>query len=375
MISTEKYVVVTPFFPSKNSFVGSYIYDQIRELNNQLNFEFVIIKLVSMFSKEIDYKFKEYKVFIFKVYDFPSFILPGIFNKFNKKRFNNFLHRRKINNIKFLHGHVSYPAAYLISEFQTHKFIQHHGLDVLQLKNGRIRFIRTLQRSFLINNSINHLNKIDLNIGVSKKVLNELNQYSNYKPIKETVLYNGVNTSKFFNLEKHKNEIFTIGCVANFWKIKDHITLIKSVEFLYHQGIDVKVRIIGSGATLKKCQKYVNSKFLTHIFKFEKELPHELLNDFYNQIDIFVLPSYYEAFGCVYLESWATNTPFIAVNKQGISELLSDEYKESLLIAKSDYLDLAKKIIHLYENPLDFKFDDNFEISKLISDFKQKFLL
>ena len=107
-----------------------------------------------------------------------------------------------------------------------------------------------MQRSFLINNSINHLNKIDLNIGVSKKVLNELNQYSNYKPIKETVLYNGVNTSKFFNLEKHKNEIFTIGCVANFWKIKDHITLIKSVEFLYHQGIDVKVRIIGSGGTV-----------------------------------------------------------------------------------------------------------------------------
>ena len=89
-------------------------------------------------------------------------------------------------------------------------------------------------------------------------------------------------------------------CVANFWKIKDHITLIKSVEFLYHQGIDVKVRIIGSGATLKKCQKYVNSKFLTHIFKFEKELPHELLNDFYNQIDIFVLP-FLSTVSCLYL--------------------------------------------------------------------------
>ena len=49
------------------------------------------------------------------------------------------------------------------------------------------------------------------------------------------------------------------------------------------------------------------------------------MNNFYNSIDLFVLPSYYEALGCVYLESWATHTPFVGVEGQGISELIIDE--------------------------------------------------
>ena len=48
-------------------------------------------------------------------------------------------------------------------------------------------------------------------------------------------------------------------------------------------------------------------------FDFKEELKHTDLNIFYNQLDLFVLPSFNEALGCVYLESWATNTPFIGV--------------------------------------------------------------
>ena len=62
-------MVVTPFFPSKESFVGSYIFDQVNEIKNQTNFNIQIIKVVSIFSSEKDYEFKGFNVHIFKIID------------------------------------------------------------------------------------------------------------------------------------------------------------------------------------------------------------------------------------------------------------------------------------------------------------------
>ena len=42
-----------------------------------------------------------------------------------------------------------------------------------------------------------------------------------------------------------------------------------------------------------------------------------------------------KALGCVYLESWATNTPFIAVKDQGISEIIPKNLKNLMLVPKS----------------------------------------
>ena len=65
------------------------------------------------------------------------------------------------------------------------------------------------------------------------------------------------------------------------------------------KGYHLNLRFIGSGPTIKSCKKYVKQHNLSKFISFEKELVHEKLNDFYNSIDLFVLPSYYEALGCV----------------------------------------------------------------------------
>ena len=93
---------------------------------------------------------------------------------------------------------------------------QHHGLDVLQLMNGRNSLLRKIQKTYLIKNTIKHLNNVDINIGVSNLVLKQLKKYKAYEPKQEFVLYNGVDTKKFFFKKNCKNHIFTIGCVANF---------------------------------------------------------------------------------------------------------------------------------------------------------------
>ena len=367
MTNKETYLVITPFFPSEDSFVGSYIYDQINEIRKQSEFHIEIVKLVSFFSAEKNYIFKGFRVSVFKVLDIPFFIFPAIFNGFNKIRLKSFLKRKKINSIKFSHSHVSYPASYLVEDIDCKKIVQHHGLDVLQLLNGKSSFAKKIQKNFLIKNSLNHLNKADLNIGVSQLVLDKLNDFQAYNPKNELVLYNGVDTSKFFPLEKDCNKIFTIGCVANFWEIKDHITLIKSVKKIVEEGKEIKLRLIGSGPTLNTCLDFVKNNNLSKNIIFEKEIKHEKLNHFFNEIDLFVLPSYYEALGCVYLESWATNTPFIGVKNQGIAELAPDS--DRMLVSEKNPNELAEKIKFFINNDFKLTTAKEFSLETTISNF------
>ena len=363
------YLVVTPFFPSNDSFVGSYIYDQIKEIKNQTNFIIEIVKVVSYFSSDSDYEYKGFKVKIFKTFDLPYFIFPGLFNIYNKQRFLQFLKKNNIIKISFSHSHVAYPSAYLVEDLDCKKIVQHHGLDVLQLLNGRINFIKKLQRKFLIKRTIKQLNKLDLMIGVSELVLNQLRKYPDYSPKDEYVLYNGVDTSKFFPMEVDQNKIFTIGCIANFWEIKDQITLIKAVEMMHLNGENILLRLIGSGPKLHECMSYVKQNNLDSIISFEREQKHSMLNIFYNKIDLFVLPSFYEALGCVYLESWATNTPFIAIQGQGISEIIPENRKNIFLTKSQDPIALQSCIISIMRLNNDFIFDDKYNIENLISEY------
>ena len=367
MKNKHTYLVITPFFPSIDSFVGSYIFDKSNEIRKQTEFDVRIVKTVSLFSSEKDYEFNGFKVSIFKTIDFPFFIFPGLFNKINRKRFLDFLIKKGIKNVKYSHSHVTYPASYLVDDLICKKIVQHHGLDVLQLQNGRTGFAKKIQKNFLIKNSLNHLNKADLNIGVSQLVLDKLNEFQGYYPKNGLVLYNGVDTSKFFPIKKNCNKIFTIGCVANFWEIKDHITLIKSVKKIVDEGKEIKLRLIGSGPTLSTCEEFVKNNNLSKKIIFEKEIEHDKLNQFFNEIDLFVLPSYYEALGCVYLESWATNTPFIGVKNQGIAELAPDS--ERMLVSEKNPNELVEKIKFFINNDFKLTTVEEFSLETTISNF------
>jgi len=370
MDNKKTYLVITPFFPSKNSFVGSYIFDQINEIRNQSDFNIKVIKLVSAFSVEKDYKFEGFEIMIFRVMDLPWFISPGIFNELNTNRFKSFLKNKKINDVIISHAHVSYPASYLQNILDCKKIVQHHGLDVLQLLNGRSNFIMKLQKNYLIRNTIRQLNHSDLNIGVSELVLSQLREYPTYSPKDELVLYNGVDTSKFYPIKGDVNRSFTIGSVANFWEIKDQITLIKAIELLILDGInDIQLKLIGTGKTLDLCKKFVKDHNLSEFVIFEKERAHNLINSFYNEIDLFVLPSYYEALGCVYLESWSTNTPFIAIKCQGISELIPDYEINNLLADEKSPSSLKEKILGEYKKKRSFPFDEKYDIKNTIKEF------
>lgn len=353
------YLEITPFFPSEESFRGPYIFDQVKAIMRNSDYEVIVIKLISFYDKEsvVEYEYQGVKVYTFKVLDLPSSILPGLFQVINYYRLKKFIKNTigiVMSDVSVIHSHVIYPAGALAvnlgNEFGIKNFIQHHGLDIFQTENGRILKgkLRVLNNSYMHRRFLDIVNKTDLNIGVSQKVIDQLKNIEGFVNSKFYVLYNGVDTTKFYKKEHVKRSSdFTIGCIGNFWPLKDQITLLKAVNILVLDGKIVNVKFVGSGPTLKSCKEYVLEHHLESYVEFLSEIDHTKLNDFYNSLDLFVLPSYYEALGCVYAEALQVGVPIVAVKGQGIEELIKKEDRDNSLISLHDHLKLVE-LISLY---------------------------
>jgi glycosyltransferase involved in cell wall biosynthesis len=354
------YVILTPFFPSEENFTGPFVYDQVKAIQDESDFDVIVIKTTNSGSNQ-SYNYNGIQVHQIKLLDIPSFLLPGLFSKVNVAKLTRKLIEltsNKLDSIKFIHGHVTYPfgvlAVQLAKKIGAEAIVQHHGFDVMGYTNGRFqsKWIRSINKYWINQFHVPLLNQANWNIGVSQKTLDELNAIPGYKPTQEYVLYNGINTKKFYPIADQKDlGKFTIGCVANFWHIKDQITLIKAVnELIKGKYNSIQVFFIGTGVTLSSCQEFVIENHLQeNIFFLDTVQHHELLH-FYNTLDLFVLPSYWEAFGCVYLEAHACGVPFIAVKDQGISEIVKNENIERQLINRSNVEELQEQILYYFEN-------------------------
>ena len=373
------YLVISPFFPHPRFFQGPFVFDQVQAIAQTGNYKVLVLKPKPWYSNEKDYDYEGVKVYRFNTYELPSNILPGLFNLLSVWSILRKLKSLNINNkdIRVVHAHVT-GTGFLANALKRRNpviktLLQHHGLDVLSLTNGRFSNF-SWHRSWVKAYGIRTCNLIGLHIGVSAKTLEYLRAYPEIKIKDSYVLYNGVDTSKFYPIEGLKDPVyFTIGCIGNFWELKDQLTLIKAIEKLGTEGIDnVRVIFIGSGAMLEMCRKYVIQHKLSRYIEFRKEVPHKELCQFYNTLHLFVLPSYHEAFGCVYTEAYACGVPFIGVEGQGIAELISEQDTQNWLIKKGDFENLSKLILKQLNHPLKQQLTINPEINHLLSIFFSK---
>ncbi|MEM3513619.1 MAG: glycosyltransferase family 4 protein, partial [Thermoplasmata archaeon] len=99
----------------------------------------------------------------------------------------------------------------------------------------------------------------------------------------------------------------------------------------------VNLRQVSANFMLEKRVKFIG--------KVDEEKKYGLLAN----ADLLVLPSMYEGFGIVLLESWAMSKPVIASRVGGVPYIVSDG-KDGLLYEWGDIDALAKKIEFLLEN-------------------------
>ena len=371
----NSYILITPFFPSFESFRGSYLLDQAKAIQSNSNYKLLVIILSPFLEKsQGDYIIEGVHCKTFRVIDFPSFIFPSFFDKINLKRFSKFLKKNKIKvcSESIIHGHINYPSlnflVFFSRKFSCKTILQHHGLDILQNNTGiTIPFIKWIQNKLILKRFNRLSEHITTHIAVSSVVKSNLIKINTRLENKIYVCVNGVDTTKFYvNPSKTMNDTkFVIGCVANFWELKDQMTLLKAVDVLKTKGIkNLHLKFVGSGKTLNRCVDFAMKNNID--CEFINELKHSDLLTFYNQLNLFVLPSKYEAFGCVYLEALACGVPFIGVKNQGVEDVVKNDLKKYQLVEAGSYDDLSKLIYYFYSNELTIRFDKAYMIENTI---------
>lgn len=372
------YLVVTPFFPTPESFRGPFIYDISRAIERNSNYNVVVFKSETDSSDTGTYTYGGVTVHTFRTRETPSYLFNGFFNNHNARSLVSAVSAAGIDikDVAVAHCHTASFGAYGLALKDINPnikvLLQHHDLDPYTIRNGKFAgWIPNLL--YRAKKNIKIFENIDYHVCVSEAARDSLmafpaaraneiyESYLNRTAVAQRwikrkphirraeVLYNGVDCSIFHPIDdpqSAKPGKFVIGSIGNFVELKDQITLIKAVHRLIE---DDKIRnihlvLIGSGPLLDICKKYVTDHNLGEYIEFRSEVPHDKLCEFYNSLDLFVLPSFFEGFGCVFTEAAACGVPFMLCPGQGATEYIYTEDYDKWVFNVRDHADLASKI-------------------------------
>ena len=390
------YIYVTPFFPSPGNWRGVYCLDAVKALMRDGRYDVVVFKP----GEDGDYEYQGVKVWTFKTRQLPSAIFPFLFRRQNQRSFLKALDRAGIDcqDVAVCHGHTApfsvYPLVVKSLNPRCLTLLHHHDLQSFGLNNGILRhcwLYRLIEFPILRR----WHERMDCHVFISELVKKsflsapdarwtDYRDYSGqmrglfYRPVRirhSIVSVNGVDGSVFrgekrpcsdaTRTSRPRHVYLTIGCIGNFVELKDHLTLLKAVERLSH--IQIKLKFVGSGPLRTYCEQFVADHGL--VVEFLNEVPHEQLADFYRSIDLFVLPSYFEGFGCVYAESWMCGTPFITTTGSGIVDMIPEGERNLWVCEPHNEEILARMIEHYFRTRPRQHLTQNIEINSVVKRF------
>lgn len=402
MIKKRYYICVTPFFPSSIRWQGGYVLDQVKAIQRNSNYEVIVFKTNPLGLKEDDYEIDGIKVYPIRPLLMPSYILNGMTEGLVGRLFVRKLMTLDINPrlVAFVHCHTASHGAFGFGVKQVNPnakvMIQFHDLDPYTLRNGKWADKRWNVR-YRASKSLSAFNRADMLISISTPVqdnllafpkarpqeifqsyldrLSFLTDFPKVQPKHTYILYNGVDTKVFKPISQCNKDYrkFRIGCIANFQELKDHMTLIKAFHILHEKGYhNIILSLLGNGETKMSCIQYLEQNDLMKYVEWQNEVFHEHLPSYYNSLDLFVLPSVYEGFGCVYTEAYACGIPYMGVIDQGAAELISPNERQKWLIKPHDFEQLANLIEKYYHERYKQHLCKSYDIDVLIQKFLNK---
>ena len=323
-----------------------------------------------------DYDYQGVHVYRFSVKHLPSNIFPFLFKRWNQQ---SFLKKVKslgidIQNVAVCHGHTAnfsiYPLALKCENPKCLTLLHHHDLQSFGLNNGLLRHCwpyNLIQFSLLRW----HHEQMDVHVFISgavkrsflaapdaswtqygeyRKQMRGLGFYRSPKIKKSIILHNGVDCEQFKPLEKAPSSMFIIGCVGNFSGLKDQMGLLKALALIKDKLGAWKLKFVGSGKIEREMRALIATEGMESNVEFISEMDHTQLPDFYRSLDLFVLPSWFEGFGCVFTEADACGVPFITCEGQGMDDLIPDDERHLWLCKQRNPQDLAEKVLYYYRN-------------------------
>ncbi|VVB70792.1 Trehalose synthase [uncultured archaeon] len=199
---------------------------------------------------------------------------------------------------------------------------------------------------------------VDKVVAISKYAkIDFLEKYGKPEPI---VIYNGVDTEKFVPnkksgrsfREKHNisSDCFLLGYLARFSFQKNHPFLIRLAKELPK---DIKIVLAGNPNTGAKstynyCKELIKSLNLEEKIIVLENIPENEITDFYNSLDVYVIPSLWEGFGLPILEAMSCEKPVVSLNSYVYPELVGGDKKNGFTAKNIN--EFKKQVLKLYSD-------------------------
>lgn len=391
------YLYITPFFPSADDWRGGYCYDAVKALQRLGKYDVRVLKP----GAGLDYEYGGVKVCQFASYQLPCGLLPFLNYRRNVRSFVRKLAEIGIaaSQVKVCHCHVLECAPYAVAFKRLNPdaltLLHHHSISMVNLRSGRLGVI--LGHATLLYFYYRWLcERIDAHVFVSEKSRHSYARVfrttpeSEFVDLKDTLLfgwffrpfkvprsfvfYNGYDPELYHPALNARHDVssFTIGCVANFQPLKDHLTLLKAVVLIRDKIPNLKVKLVGSGETKPMCEQFVRERGLEQIVEFLPEVDHVHMPDFYRSLDLFVLPSRLEGFCCAFVEAAACGVPVIGCKTISLAEVVPEEQQERWLMDPLDAKGLSERIVSCCQQRVKFAFNRSLDINELWHDFVER---
>lgn len=139
---------------------------------------------------------------------------------------------------------------------------------------------------------------------------------------------------------------FKIISVGNLKQEKGFDILIDAVSRLIARNHDIQLFIVGNGSERDRLLSQIKRMGLENRIILTGDLSNEIVRNLYALFDAFVLASYSETFGVVYIEAMYSGLPVIGIRGQGIDGVVIDG-ENGYLARPQDSDDLAAKIEYI----------------------------
>ena len=364
------YLYVSTYFPvPERPSDCTFVYDQAMEVKRaRPDWDVVVVNP----HYAHDYEYGGLKVYAFQQKAGGKWLCPPLYDFFNCRAFAAALRRAGIApaDIAVVHGHLVPNSAYLLwvkrRNPSAKAVLQFHDADPYGMLHGLGLFGLKKKIFFAYHRRL--MRRMNLLVAIAENVAKVVREaphqtvFTEYAPMREAmrelrafrplgaacppiyVLHNGVNPAQFHPLAHTPDPDgrLVVGCVGHFRDWKDQITLLKAAALLKTRVPNLLVRLVGKGVLWETCRAYarengVNAEFIPSI-------PHDDLIKFYASLDLFVLPSFFEGLGCVFMEAAACGVPFMTCRGQGMDDYIAPGDRDTWLCAAEDPRDLAEKI-------------------------------
>lgn len=197
------------------------------------------------------------------------------------------------------------------------------------------------------------LHKMDAIIGVSNLVCDIVKEKIHDVPV--YMVHNGVKTDLFLGTARKENAVFTVLCVANLIEQKGQEYLIRAVAKEIHKGRDIRLQLIGVGVDREKLERLCQELQIADKTHFLGAQLYETVAEYMGRADMFIMPSYGEAFACVCLEAMSSGTVTCGCcEESGIVDFVTNGVN-GILVHKKNSDEIAEAIEYVMDNPKEAK--------------------